>query len=191
MANFSLAIQPLLRREGGYVNHPSDRGGETKFGISKKQYPNLDIFNLTENEAKKIYKRDYWDKISGDLIKDQFTAEHLFDLAVNHGVSRGSKLIQESLGDLGQPVKIDGVIGFKSLNKINRTDSTKLNNTLVDNRINFYDKIVSNNPSQKVFYKGWIKRANEFKRADSKTSYFLIAGILVYLLAQHLKKGKL
>ena len=57
---FDLAILHILNFEGGLSNHTNDRGGTTKFGISKKSYPNLDISNLTLEQAKDIYKRDYW-----------------------------------------------------------------------------------------------------------------------------------
>jgi lysozyme family protein len=64
--SFSSVIKMILEHEGGYVNHPSDPGGETKYGISKRAYPDIDIANLTEEDAEEIYYRDYWSKIKGD-----------------------------------------------------------------------------------------------------------------------------
>lgn len=87
MADFEKAIQKILRSEGGYVNDPNDKGGETKYGISKRSYPNVDIKNLTLAGAKAIYKRDFWDKVGGDLINDQSIADLLVDSAVNEGVT--------------------------------------------------------------------------------------------------------
>lgn len=66
--NFEKAVAFVLRHEGGYTNDNRDPGGETKFGISKRAYPSLDIKNLTEEQAKVIYRRDYWDRAGcGDL----------------------------------------------------------------------------------------------------------------------------
>ena len=54
-----VVLDDLIEREGGYVNDPDDPGGETKFGISKRAYPHLDIKNLTEEHAADIYYNDY------------------------------------------------------------------------------------------------------------------------------------
>lgn len=94
MADFTKAIQKIIASEGGYVNDPNDPGGETKFGISKRSYPNEDIKNLTIERAREIYKRDFWDKIGGDQIKDQAIADLLVDSAVNEGVVPAVKRAQ-------------------------------------------------------------------------------------------------
>ena len=86
MSNFNRAVEHLLVEEGGYVNHPEDPGGETKFGISKRAYPSLNIKDLTVNEAKEIYKRDYWDHFPMDDLPDG-VAFSLFDFAVNAALS--------------------------------------------------------------------------------------------------------
>ena len=65
MAEFKAAFQLVIANEGEYVNDPQDPGGETKFGISKRSYPQLDIKNLTIDQAQNIYKTDFWDKING------------------------------------------------------------------------------------------------------------------------------
>lgn len=89
---FEDAVLIVLEHEGGYVNHPSDPGGETNFGISKRSYPNLDIKNLTKQKAIEIYRKDYWDAIKCDSLP-----EHLrliaFDCAVNQGVGASKKII--------------------------------------------------------------------------------------------------
>ena len=59
---FEDCIDKVLEHEGGYVNDPNDLGGETNFGVSKKAYPDLDIKNLTRDEAKEIYRKDYWER---------------------------------------------------------------------------------------------------------------------------------
>lgn len=89
---FQQAISKVIDFEGGYVNDPNDPGGETKYGISKRAYPNLDIASLTVEDATSIYQRDYWDKIGGDSLPSplNFLA---FDCAVNQGVERAKELL--------------------------------------------------------------------------------------------------
>ncbi|MEN3012875.1 MAG: glycosyl hydrolase 108 family protein [Dictyoglomus thermophilum] len=82
--NYGLIKGWILEVEGGYVNDPRDKGGETKFGISKRSYPNLDIKNLTIEKAMEIYKKNYWDALS--LNKYPFSiAFILFDTAIHCG----------------------------------------------------------------------------------------------------------
>ena len=84
---FEPAVELILKHEGGYVNHPDDPGGETNFGIAKRSYPNLEIDKLSEDDAKRIYKEDYWDKVRGDQLHPA-VALMVFDTAVNMGISR-------------------------------------------------------------------------------------------------------
>lgn len=92
--NFDTAFERLIGHEGGEVNHPKDPGGHTKYGISKRQYPSVDIAALTLDDAKAIYKRDYWDAIKGDE-RAYPVAFELFDAAVNHGVGRSLDFFDE------------------------------------------------------------------------------------------------
>jgi lysozyme family protein len=86
---FNEAVEFVLRWEGGYVNDPNDPGGETKYGISKRAHPDLDIKNLTLDEAKNIYYNDYW--LKADCDHYFFPANYLmFDTAVNMGISRAN-----------------------------------------------------------------------------------------------------
>jgi len=73
----------ILRHEGGYVNNPNDPGGETKYGISKRSYPNVDIKNLTPEQALEIYHRDFWPRIPAHLPDP--VRWFAFDCAVHHG----------------------------------------------------------------------------------------------------------
>lgn len=88
--NFEVAMAFVRKWEGGYVNDPDDPGGETKYGISKRAYPNEDIKNLTRERAEFLYKRDYWDPL--DLNKwPQDKAIVLFNVAVNMGIGRAKQ----------------------------------------------------------------------------------------------------
>ena len=94
------------RIEGGLVNNPKDPGGMTKYGISKRAYPELDIEKLTPEDAREIYRTDYWDKIHGHLLPWPLCL-FVMDAAVNQGVAPAVEMLQKTLG-----VKVDGVMGI-------------------------------------------------------------------------------
>jgi lysozyme family protein len=147
---FEQALNFVLKHEGGYVNHPSDPGGETKYGISKRAYPNVDIANLTMNEAAEIYRRDYWDKLPNG-IPDQLKFM-LFDFAINAGINRAIKTLQKAIR-----VNPDGVWGSGSsaaLSKM-RVNDVIFNFTL--ERQMFYAGL----STFQTFGKGWTKRTLE------------------------------
>ena len=81
------AIKFVLDHEGGLSEDKNDPGGTTNWGISQRAYPSLDIKNLTIDQAKEIYKRDYWDKLNCDNIPYPMDIIH-FDTAVNMGIKR-------------------------------------------------------------------------------------------------------
>ena len=102
---FDRAFDHVIGHEGGYVNDPRDPGGETKFGISAKAYPDLNIKTLTVEDAKRIYFSDYWHK-AGCYMLPAGLAYAVFDAAVNAGVGRATRWMQEAVGTVP-----DGRIG--------------------------------------------------------------------------------
>ena len=102
---FDLAFQITVGIEGGYVNNPADPGGETKYGISHRAYPNVDIANLTMDQAKAIYEKDYWTLTRCDLCPAAL-AILVFDAAVNNRPGSAIKWLQQAVG-----VQADGNIG--------------------------------------------------------------------------------
>ncbi len=142
------AFTILLGFEGGISNNPNDKGGLTKYGISKASYPDVDIANLTEEKAKDIYTTDYWEAAGCDLVKDELRYA-LFDTAVNMGVKEAIKLLQQACG-----AAIDGALGAETLGKSNTI-------TIADYllcRLLRYNAIMDANTSQIVFRKGWTSR---------------------------------
>ena len=115
MTDFNQCFEKIILAEGGYINDSTDPGGETNFGISKRAYPNVDIKNITLEQAKLIYKNDYWDKVRGDEITYPLNL-FIFDCAVNQGVSVAITLLQKSAG-----VPQDGILGIQTLNSIKKT----------------------------------------------------------------------
>lgn len=123
MSSFDRFKQVLKRvavSEGGYVNNPKDPGGETKFGISKRAYPHLDIKNLTREQADEIYFNDFWLKMKCDHMPigmDGF----IMDFAVNSGVNRVTKYLQRSLGVLD-----DGKMGPVTVAALKTANSRRI-----------------------------------------------------------------
>ncbi len=156
MADFSPAIAKTLAREGGarFTDNPDDRGGATKYGLSQRAYPNLDIRNLTEAQARDLYKRDYWDRLGGDQIADQSVAENLFDTGVNMGVRTACRLAQLCLN-----LPADGVCGAQTLQVLNAADPRLFLANYTVGKIARYAGICNQDKSQSKFLLGWLNRA--------------------------------
>ena len=144
-------LDKVIETEGGYVNDPTDNGGETKYGISKKAYPNEDIKNLTIERAKELYIKDYVKPCKADLLPLELQYAH-FDSAVNFGVTGAAKILQEAAG-----VSVDGKIGPVTLKAVK---SLQLSKYLLY-RMFKYAYIVGNNNTQAKFIKGWANRVKE------------------------------
>lgn len=95
--NFDDAFLIVIGEEGGYSNDPTDPGGETKYGISHRAYPSIDIKNLTLDQAKAIYHSDYWSPLGLDA-KPWAVALLLFDTSVNQGRSFAQTLPADPVG---------------------------------------------------------------------------------------------
>ena len=96
LINFDEIIEITLEHEGGYVNDPTDMGGETNFSITKRWYPDLDIKNLTKEDAVEIYKKDYWDRYKLDEMPTNL--QHIyFDMVVNMGARNAGKIMQRRI----------------------------------------------------------------------------------------------
>ena len=110
MSSWDKAIAFTLSYEGStYENDPNDSGGETKYGISKKAYPNEDIKAMTLERAKEIYRNDYWNAVMGDELPEKL-AMAVFDCAVNNGTITAIRALQSMLN-----VEADGKMGPKTL----------------------------------------------------------------------------
>lgn len=187
MAKYETSFKITFDHEGGYVNHPNDKGGETIFGISRRYHPNwagwttVDLTKqfcsekegtkefdreLTnhlkgnqeiERQKREFYKSGFWDKLSLDKVDDQRVANALFDAAVNHDPRDAAKMAQRCLD-----VKVDGIIGSKTIEALNSQDPSKFLRAFTKNRIQHYKDLVKKDSSQAIFLGGWMKRAESF-----------------------------
>jgi len=160
-SNFDEALRLVLAHEGGYVNDPHDRGGETNKGITKAVYdayrktrgrPIQSVKFITEDEVKAIYKFQYWDRVQGDLLPRGLDYA-MFDYAVNSGVGRAAKHLQGVIG-----VPADGVIGALTLSAIKSPVATI--NALCDRRVSF----LRNLDTFWRFGKGWTRRVADVRK---------------------------
>lgn len=156
-------ISKIIEREGSYVNHPEDKGGATKYGITLKIYAawsgefvtNDDIENLTVEEAYKIYKQEYLIKPGIHNIIDYKLQALMLDAAINHGASQAIKFLQQVLN-----IEDDGIIGAVTIQTANNFSSMDiLRKKYLGKRIVFYGKIINRDYSQVVFIVGWLNRA--------------------------------
>lgn len=145
---FDEAFKIILRHEGGDSDHPQDPGGVTRFGISKKAYPHLDIKNLTELDAKDIYRKDYWDACRCNELPSKVRLM-VFDGAVNQGVAATVGLLQAAVG-----ATVDGKIGEETIKKSwGYPDELIVEKLAVLRALRYFD-----NSKFRVFGKGWISR---------------------------------
>jgi len=156
---FEQIINIILTNEGGYSNNSSDKGGETKYGISKRSYPDLDVKDLTPEQAKAIYFRDFWNTQPYKNIDDIRIATKVFDLSINMGATAANKLLQRALRATGNCVVEDGIIGGQTIAAINSTLATELLSALKSEAAGYYRIIAATKPEQKVFLSGWLNRA--------------------------------
>ena len=129
MSQFDRALDFVLRWEGGYSNDPDDPGGETKFGISRRAYPDVNIKDLTREGAAAIYKRDYWDVFACDS-RQADCALAIFDTCVNCGIARTALWLEDS----------------------------KDTDDLLNHRKVHYETLAKKKPLMGKFLKGWMNR---------------------------------
>lgn len=149
MANFDLALQVVLGNEGGLVYDPSDPGGVTKYGISKRNYPQLDIPALTTGQAATIYHRDYW---RFDQLADQAIANKLFDMGVNLGFSTMVRILQGI-----EDVKQDGVWGPVTNDRIGQVPQLLVKLRVA--HVEHYLELLAKDEDLSKFRAGWLMRA--------------------------------
>lgn len=157
---FELAMIRVFKHEGGYVNDPKDAGGETNFGVSKKAYPDVDIKNLTQDQAKDIYYKDWWIHYHYDQIKLPNVAIKLLDTAVNIGAKKANIILQRCLNLNGYPNIIDdGGLGTISMLAINHCNDNIILNAYRQAQANYYKAVVQAHPEDAKFLNGWLTRA--------------------------------
>jgi len=158
--NFDQAFDRLMLQEGGYVNNPADPGGETKWGISKRSYPDLNIRELTRDQAKEIYLRDFWQHINGEALFDG-VAYQAFDFAVNSGIQTAIRALQRAVG-----VADDGNWGPVSAEAAASTSESDAIMRLNAERLDFMTRL----RAWSSFSRGWARRIASNLRYEAQDS---------------------
>ncbi|EMX0849569.1 peptidoglycan-binding protein [Pluralibacter gergoviae] len=170
---FQHALDFVLSKEGGYVNDPTDKGGETKYGISDKRdgladgrtdvdgdgKPDTRIKDLTEEQAGQIYYRDYWYPSYCPQWPDGISL-FVFDSAVQHGVKKAIQLLQDAVS-----VTSDGIVGPKTITAVTSADPEWLLTRCFLRRSRYYANIIKANPAQGKYLNGWHNRLDELANA--------------------------
>lgn len=161
--NFDEALKAVLHHEGGYVNHPSDPGGMTNLGCTKRvweewcghEVDEKAMRALTPADVAPLYKAKYWDKIKGDDLPAGVDYV-VFDAAINSGPGRAAKWLQSCVG-----VEPDGGIGPKTLAAVAAFDAKTLVDDYAKRRLSFLMDL----PTWPTFGKGWGRRVEEARKA--------------------------
>lgn len=158
--SFELCFDRLIKTEAEYVNNPDDPGGETKWGISKRSYPHLNIASLTRDDARQIYLGDFWNRVNADRLPDS-VAYQLFDFAVNSGIETAVRYLQRALR-----VADDGYWGPISQAAADGTSETDMILLLNAERLDFMRRL-KNWPYAS---KGWAGRIAQNLRYGAEDS---------------------
>jgi lysozyme family protein len=162
----------IIRKEGGFVNHKNDRGRATKYGVTQSTLSNWigreatieDVKLLTKDDAFEIFYKLYYEAPNIDDLPEQIQPI-ITDMSVNHGPKNAIKMLQEVIKACGLTIGIDGICGpgtAKTAAELWRMIGSDMINKIVMRRLAFYDAIVKNDASQKVFLSGWRNRATSF-----------------------------
>ena len=156
--NWDEALKHVLKYEGGYVNHPADPGGMTNLGVTKRVWEEwtgkpateADMRSLTPAMVGPLYKKRYWDAVRGDDLPSGVDL-CVFDCAVNAGVGRASKFLQQAVG-----VPADGVIGPKTIAAVTAIPADEVIEKFCNLREAHYKSL----STFATFGKGWMNRLN-------------------------------
>lgn len=167
MSDFNLALPTIIQHEGDvFTDNPNDPGGATKFGLTLSFIQGMVDSNFTVaeledmhlDEATSIYLKYWWNKYNLGSIQNQELATKVFDTLVNLGPSGGTKQIQKACNETHIPTDIDGNLGPATITALNKKPLLILNN-IKNSLVSYYKTIVSHNPDESQFLKGWLTRA--------------------------------
>lgn len=166
MTNFYDSINIVLIHEGGYVDHPDDKGGATNYGISFRfaqsidpSFTKDDIKILTKDSAIQLYFNGFWKPNRYEEIRCSIIATKVLDASINMGAGEANRILQNSCVEQGYDIKVDGINGSKTIYAVNECSSVRLLVSMRKRMREFYQELAKS-ISQKSFINGWMKRAD-------------------------------
>lgn len=166
-ADFNAAVAVVLKHEGGYFE--DQRTGEvSKFGLTAEFLQSIglphdrdSIRNLTLEKAIEIYREHWWEKYGFDRIRDQRVATKFFDLAVNLGPQRATRLLQQALNRCGAQLPVDGILGERTITAANEAAPECVLTQLRALAAEHYRSLAAKDPRYLPYLKGWLERASQ------------------------------
>ena len=155
---FLAAVERVLADEGGYSSNPADSGGATRFGISARSHPGVDIATLTRDAAVNIYWSEWWLRFGFAQLPAALAAK-TFDLAVNIGAGHAFECLQRALRACGMPVNDDGALGAATIRAAQHADPAAAMSALRSEAAGYYRLVASKQKHCADFIKGWLNRA--------------------------------
>lgn len=157
-------INNTINIEGGFSNHPNDKGGATKYGITLALYQKLvnknataqDLMGISSNEARQFYKEYFFYKYTIQDLPESIW-DIVFDMTVNHGPTNAFSIVQLAVNYLGQKTSITGVNDAEMQGAIAKLDTRAVRASIIAQRVSFFDDIITHKPTQKVFAIGWFR----------------------------------
>lgn len=172
--SFEEAFKRTSKNEGGYSNHPADKGAETYAGISRRWFPEWEGWLLIDDGdsrsrrldslVKLFYRREFWDKMQLDAVYNEKLQTQLFDFGVNAGRKTAIKTLQRTINLLNkkdkyyEPLAVDGLIGSATMQALSKTPQDTLIKAYKGERYLHYKNITKEDDTQLVFISGWINR---------------------------------
>ena len=156
--SFNRAAEIVFLHEGELSRNPDDLGGVTKWGISSKQYPKLNIEQLTKEEAKEIYYKDYWEQKNYKNLPEEIAIK-VFDLAVLMGEKPAVKILQRALRATGHKVTEDGILGNITVGVVYQVAEPTLVAAIRSEAAGQLRLLCQRIPKMAVFERGGVNRA--------------------------------
>lgn len=159
MSRFDPAIEVTFAWEGGWSNDARDPGGLTRYGISSRYHPNVNLAELTREGAKAIYERDYWTRHRIGMIEPQEVATKVLDMAVVLGPRPAIRCLQRALRSVGVEVTEDGLMGPETAGETNHVELETVLAALRSECAGEFRVRIARNPLLGVYERGWLRRA--------------------------------
>lgn len=168
MATFATFSPFLSSWEGGYANNPNDRGGETYRGVTARTWAaycaqhgiTSPLRKMTQAQWADLMQTGYWDTLRASSLRSQSVANQVSDFAVNAGVSRAARTLQQAVNAANHntALAVDGRVGAKTIAAANALSPSVLYWTFRDLRTAYYRSLAASSPRQATFLRGWLRR---------------------------------